>query len=346
MKIFKKTIPLLLLSGISLLANTSLVGELGSFNNNRVNYLYGVGIVTGLQGTGDKSKSTQQLAFNILRPNELGLNQNDFKTKNTAVVTISSTLPSFSKIGDKINVNVQTLGDAKSIENGTLMLSYLKGQDEEVYASCQGRISLLKDGVTANGTIVSGCIVEKELDFDFNNILTHTLKLNNKNLKNAIKIKNKINNYFDLDIAKVLDSRNIVISKIPTLDNIELISTILSMEINNKQKKKVMVNLTSQLISSEKNIPVNPTTIDTRTFTMSFDSSLKQKGFAAGDQDVGDDVILNVDKGLMYRKGDNVYLHDILRILKILKVDFQEMYNIIKSLKNNGKFDAEIVEEY
>jgi flagellar P-ring protein precursor FlgI len=344
MKIFKP-LSLLLLSS-SLFAQTTLVGELGSFNNNRVNYLYGVGIVTGLAGTGDKSNSTKQLAFNILRPNELGLEQKDFKTKNTAVVTISATLPSYARIGDKINVNVQTLGDAKSIESGTLMLAYLKGQDEEIYASCQGRVSLLNPDVKSNGTVTSGCIVEKDLDFNFNNILTHTFKLHNKNLKNTIKIKNTINKYFDLNIAKTLDSRNIEISKIPTMDNVEMISKILEMEIDFNQKKKVIVNLTSQLMSAEKDIPVKPTTIDTRTFTMTFDSSVKQRAFNIGDKDVGDDVVLNVDKGLMYRKGDNVYLHDILRILKILKVDFQEMYNIVKSLKNNGKFDAEIVEEY
>jgi len=344
MKIFK---PLFLsLCSCSILVANTLIGEVGSFNNERGNYLYGVGIVSGLEGTGDKSKSTKQLTFNILKPNELGLKEKDFNTKNTALVSLSTTLPAFSKVGDLINVNIQALSDAKSIENGTLLLSYLKGQDDEIYASCQGRISLYDNEVKLNGRIISGCVVERDLDFDFNNVLTHTFKLNSKNLKNAIKVKNTINNFFDLDIAKVIDSRNILISKIPTIDNVELISKILEMKIDTKQTKKVIVNFSKQIISAEKGIAVLPTTIDTATFSMTFESSKKQRPFNIGDEDVGDNVTLNVNKGLMYREGDNVYLNDILRVLKILKVDFQEIFNIVKTLRINNKFNAEIIEEY
>jgi|SaaInlV_120m_DNA_4_1040238.scaffolds.fasta_scaffold03527_5 flagellar P-ring protein precursor FlgI len=320
------------------------ISDLGTFNNDRTNFLYGYGLVTGLPGTGDKSKSTQNLTFNLLEPSELGLDNKDFATKNSAIVTLSGLLPSYSKIGDMININVQAMGDAKSIKDGTLLLSYLKGQDQEIYAVCQGQIRTNK--VDTTGRIVSGCIIEKELKFDFNNISTHSFKLHTKDLSTALKIKNKINSHFELPIAKAIDKRNITIQKIPNMDNIELLEIVLNLNIEKKKIPSIIINMSTELISVSQNIPVKPITLNTKDFTLTFNNVDKQQGFAADDQNVGNDITLNVNRGLMFRKGKNIFLHDIIRILKILEVSFEEMVNIIKELKNTQHFDAKIIEEY
>ena len=133
--------------------------------------MYGDGLVVGLAGTGDsKSNLTKSSLKNML--NSIGIQDNNPSTKNTAAVMISATIPPHLRLGEKIDVYVSSVGDAKSLNGGILIQSPLKGADGNIYVVAQGKLSFpsgedRRSSVKTSGLIVSGGIVEKEIKPEF-----------------------------------------------------------------------------------------------------------------------------------------------------------------------------------
>ena len=130
----------------------------------RENQLIGYGLVVGLAGTGDKSKFTMQSLQNLLRNSYIKIPAGSINSKNIAAVMVIADLPPFSRQGDKIKVKVSTIGDAKSVDNGELLITQLKGVDGNVYALAQGTIVANENNKTT-GFIYEGASVENEVDF-------------------------------------------------------------------------------------------------------------------------------------------------------------------------------------
>ena len=116
----------------------------------RGNQLTGVGLVTGLAGTGDKSPMATQMMRNMMRNFGVTLDEKAARSKNVAVVSLTAMLPPYARPGQAIDVNVSAMGDAKSLQGGTLMQSPLKAADGKVYAVAQGAV--LVGGYTAGGS--------------------------------------------------------------------------------------------------------------------------------------------------------------------------------------------------
>jgi len=136
-------IALLLIASLllSITAEASRLKDMVSISGVRSNQLVGYGLVVGLDGTGDKTSFTSQTFRNML--NNFGVaipNSTDPKSKNIAAVAIHADLPAFSKPGQKIDITVSALGDAKSLRGGSLLMSPLKGADGQVYAVAQGNL--------------------------------------------------------------------------------------------------------------------------------------------------------------------------------------------------------------
>lgn len=139
----------------------------------RDNQLIGYGLVVGLNGSGDgtSSKFTLQSISNLLQGMNIKVDPNDIKSKNTAAVMVTAKLPAFAKSGDKLDITVSSMGDAKSLQGGTLLLTALRGIDGEIYAIAQGSIST--GGLTPRpggagshstaATVMGGANVEREI---------------------------------------------------------------------------------------------------------------------------------------------------------------------------------------
>ena len=194
----------------------------------RGNPLRGVGLVVGLANTGDASLLSRQILTNVLRDSGLVLNPTDLTGGNIAVVMVTGELGPFAREGSRIDVDVSAIGDAKSLQGGTLLPTPLKGLDDQVYAIAEGGISIGgwtasgdKASVTKNhqtvGRIPNGAIVEKEEIATFvENIAGSrvvTLNLRNSDFSTAEQISNVINQDFP-DSAVVADAGTIRI-KIP-----------------------------------------------------------------------------------------------------------------------------------
>src|SRR3989304_7307075 len=130
------------------------IKDIASFEGVRENQLLGYGLVVGINGTGDTGLATLQGIANMLQRMGITVKPRDIMAKNTAAVMVTATLPPFPKPGSKIDALVSTLGDAKSLQGGTLLLTPLKGPDSKVYALAQGPVSI--GGFIGGGGGVTG----------------------------------------------------------------------------------------------------------------------------------------------------------------------------------------------
>jgi flagellar P-ring protein FlgI len=144
------------------------VRDIAFIDGLKENQVYGFGLVVGLQGSGDsRSVLTQSALKNLLK--NMGMQDEAVNSKNTASVLLTAKLPPFVRVGDKVNVTVSSLGDAKSLEGGTLIQSPLRGADDKVYVAAQGGLSFDETGrgrrgVRTTARVIGGGIVEREIE--------------------------------------------------------------------------------------------------------------------------------------------------------------------------------------
>ncbi|RTJ97166.1 flagellar basal body P-ring protein FlgI, partial [Campylobacter jejuni] len=207
----------------------------------RDNQLIGYGLVVGLNGSGDgtSSKFTLQSISNLLQGMNIKVDPNDIKSKNTAAVMVTAKLPAFAKSGDKLDITVSSMGDAKSLQGGTLLLTALRGIDGEIYAIAQGSIST--GGLTprpggagshsTTATVMGGANVEREIpqNFSQNNDLTLSLKV--ADFKTANDIERVLNTVFGEEVAKAIDSRTVKLKKPEDLSNVDFMARVLEQDI-------------------------------------------------------------------------------------------------------------------
>jgi flagellar P-ring protein precursor FlgI len=202
-------------------AFSTRIGDVASFEGNRSNYLVGYGLVVGLKGTGD-GKSTLFIVRSIANMlNRMGIvvDPRRMTTKNVAAVMVTAKLPPYAKPGMKIDVEVSSIGDAKSLEGGTLLLTPLRGPDGVVYALAQGQV--LVGGYEARGRgaqqvvnvptvgrVPNGATVERELPTE--SIPQEiNLYLDSPSFSLAKMIQDRINMEFGKDTAQAMDASTV-----------------------------------------------------------------------------------------------------------------------------------------
>lgn len=207
-----------IMAAASAYANTR-IKDIVAVEGVRDNMLVGYGLVVGLDGTGDKLKNSvftgQSLAAFLER---LGVNTRDteLKTKNVAAVTVTATLPPFSRQGSRIDVSVSAMGDAQSLQGGTLLATPLYAADGQVYAVAQGALAVggfsaggdassVTKGVPTSGGVANGAIVEREIAFELNNMATLDLSLRNPDVTTATRIAATINDRMGRGVATLRD---------------------------------------------------------------------------------------------------------------------------------------------
>ncbi|MBW1709098.1 MAG: flagellar basal body P-ring protein FlgI [Deltaproteobacteria bacterium] len=196
--------------------------DIASFEGVRANQLIGYGLVVGLNGTGDKSGTTFtiQSLVNMLKNMGIQVSPQQVRIKNVAAVMVTADLPPFAKAGSKIDVLISSLGDATSLQGGTLLATPLSGMDKKVYAVAQGPISIggfavagAAAGIQKNhptvGRIVQGALVEREVPIHWSGKHKMTLKLNQPDFTTARRIAELINKQLRGSSARPLDSATV-----------------------------------------------------------------------------------------------------------------------------------------
>lgn len=206
-------------------AEAARIKDIASIGGIRDNQLIGYGLVVGLAGTGDDVKNgfTRETLSNLLTRQGLSTRDRVLTSKNIAAVMVTAQLPPFAKIGSKLDVTVSSLGDAKSLQGGTLLMTPLKGADGEIYAVAQGAVtiggftatgasgsSVSKNHTTA-GTIANGALIEKELKYDLAGIQRISVNLFQPDFTTATRLAASINGKVSAVEARTVDSSSIVV---------------------------------------------------------------------------------------------------------------------------------------
>lgn len=254
----------------------------------RDNQLIGYGIVVGLNGTGDKTQNSPFTKESLIAMLErLGVNVRDLQGKititNVAAVMVTANLPAFARRGNKIDVNVATMGTATSLMGGTLLPTILKGADGEVYAIAQGEVTSsgfvvqganvkTTKGVPTNGKIVRGAIVENELDYELNDLDKITLSLHNPDFTTAMRISDVINKHIEQmhgvkNVAFAKDQSTVEV-KIIGKDIVSFITEIEQLHITPDNIARVIFDDRDGVVVITENVKISPVVVSYGALTV------------------------------------------------------------------------------
>jgi flagellar P-ring protein FlgI len=215
----------------------------------RDNMLIGYGLVVGLKGTGDSGADVTGKA--LLRMfNKMGLNMDaEVKSKNVASVVVTANLQSFARAGQRIDITVSSVGDAGSLEGGTLLVTPLRAGDQQVYAVAQGSVSLgsVADGsakFVTSGRIPGGAIVEKELAGEFGNKKALRLSLDEPDFTTVARVARVINTELGGKYASAIDQSTIDLIVPFSYDGnaVELMAVLENLTVNADSRARVVIN--------------------------------------------------------------------------------------------------------
>jgi len=235
-------------------ASAVRIGDVMTVEGIRDNPLMGYGIAVGLNGTGDRQQTvfTMQTLANVLRKMGVQVNGTVILARNVASVFVTATLPPFATAGTRIDVNVSSTGDAKSLEGGMLLLTPLYGPDGQVYAVAQGPLVLggYTGGAQANvvqvnhptaGRIPAGAIIERNLAVDLSQMKKLSLLLGQSDFATAESAAGAINKALGNQVAAAIDSRRVEINvggrNVP-----ELLAQVQNLSITVNQPARIVVN--------------------------------------------------------------------------------------------------------
>jgi len=325
----------------------------------RENQLVGYGIVVGLPGTGDNSKSTQITNVSLLK--NLGTvidKPDDIKKGNTASVIVTAIVPPFVRSGDKIDVLVSSMADAKSLEGGVLIQTQLLAPNGEVVAVAQGPISTggtdvssngssARTSITTSGRIPSGGIIERDITSDIGDEAGLKLVLNKTDFTMAARVAKVVTS--TLAPAKAIDGSTIQIS-IPDRYNDDRISFISILEnltlVSADSVAKVVINERTGTIVIGSNVKLLPAAVahGNLTVTVSTTNEISQPtALSSGGttQAVSNSQInINKEGGRVIEVPSNSNLSDLVRALNSIGVTPYDLISILQALREAGSLQA------
>jgi flagellar P-ring protein FlgI len=330
----------------------------------RDNMLVGYGLVVGLNGSGDSLSNSPFTAKSLVGMLErLGINTRGdaLKTKNVAAVMVTATLPPFSAQGSRIDVTVSTLGDAKSLAGGTLLVTPLMGADGEVYAVGQGSLVIggfsaagnaasVTKGVPTSGRIANGAIIEREINFQLADMPNLRFNLRNPDFTTAKRIAEKINAEFKSDVAVANDRSNVTIAiRDKNKDKlVTLITRIEQLEVIPDEVAKVIIDEQSGVIVMGDNVRISRVAIAQGNLTVRITETpqVSQPGaLSNGTTQTVDRTDIDVSEGegkklAVFSPG--VTLQELVHSLNALGIGPRDMITILQSIKAAGALQAEI----
>lgn len=341
------------------------IKDITTFQGVRENQLVGYGLVVGLNGTGDSIASipyTKESLVGMLE--RLGVNIRDAASlngKNIAAVMVTATLPPFARHGSRIDINVSSLGDAKNLQGGTLLVTPLLGADGDVYAVGQGALAVggfsasgksgtkVTKGVPTAGKISNGAIVEKEIGFELANMQTMNLSLRNPDFTTAKRIADVINKSMGnvaqardpstVNLALPADFQQNIVGFLTKIEQLTIVPDQIAKIIIDDQDGIIVMgehttistvavthgNITIRITETPQVSQPNPLTqVTTATTVERTDVSVKEENSAF--------VILD----------GGVNLQELVKALNAMGATAKDMISILRSIKASGAIQADI----
>ncbi|WRF58105.1 flagellar basal body P-ring protein FlgI [Helicobacter pylori] len=318
------------------------IGDIASVVGVRDNQLIGYGLVIGLNGTGDKSgsKFTMQSISNMLESVNVKISADDIKSKNVAAVMITASLPPFARQGDKIDIHISSIGDAKSIQGGTLVMTPLNAVDGNIYALAQGAIVSGNSNNLLSANIINGATIEREISYDLFHKNAMTLSLKSPNFKNAIQVQNTLNKVFGNKVAIALDPKTIQITRPERLSMVEFLALVQEIPINYSAKNKIIVDEKSGTIVSGVDIIVHPIVVTSQDITLKI--TKEPLNDFKNTQDLDNNMSLDTAHNTLSSNGKSITIAGVVKALQKIGVSAKGMVSILQALKKSGAISAEM----
>ncbi|WP_187930338.1 flagellar basal body P-ring protein FlgI [Helicobacter pylori] len=318
------------------------IGDIASVVGVRDNQLIGYGLVIGLNGTGDKSgsKFTMQSISNMLESVNVKISADDIKSKNVAAVMITASLPPFARQGDKIDIHISSIGDAKSIQGGTLVMTPLNAVDGNIYALAQGAIVSGNSNNLLSANIINGATIEREVSYDLFHKNAMTLSLKSPNFKNAIQVQNTLNKVFGNKVAVALDPKTIQITRPERFSMVEFLALVQEIPINYSAKNKIIVDEKSGTIVSGVDIIVHPIVVTSQDITLKI--TKEPLNDSKNTQDLDNNMSLDTAHNTLSSNGKSITIAGVVKALQKIGVSAKGMVSILQALKKSGAISAEM----
>lgn len=331
----------------------------------RENQLIGYGLVVGLDGTGDKNqvKFTSQSVANMVKQFGVNLPSNvDPKLKNVAAVTVTATIPPHYGSGQSVDVTVSSLGDAKSLRGGQLLMTQLVGIDGEIYAIAQG--ALIIGGMNAegksgssvsinssnSGLIPNGAIIEREIPSDFSDVDTITLNIKKPNFQTANNIVNSINSRFGAQVAAANNPTRVVLTA-PSIASQRLNFMAMLENINieeGRTRPKVVFNSRTGTVVIGEGVRVKAAAVSHGALTVTINENpqvSQPNAFSNGRTTVVPDssVAVQQDTRGMFKWHEGATLDSIIKTINSLGASPDDIMSILQALERAGALNADVV---
>ena len=351
-----------MLIGLAAPAGAARIKDIAAFDGVRDNQLVGYGLVVGLNGSGDsdQTKFPVQSLVNMLERMGVTINRGDVKVKNVAAVMVTATLPPFAKQGSKLDVTVSSVGDAKTIAGGTLVMTPLKGADNQVYAVAQGSVltnsfafggagaSATKNHPTA-GRISNGALVERELPNVLTGKSTLRLDLAQEDFTTASRVAAAINKQFS-GSAATSDAASVMVQIPQAYSNrpVDFIAQVENLEVVQDVPARVVVNERTGTIVMGEAVTIAPVAVSHGNLALTIKETPKVSQPAPLSKGVTavvprtDLKVKEEQKRLTLLPAGNT-IGDVVRGLNMLGVTPRDLISILQAIKAAGALQAELV---
>ncbi|WP_303850617.1 flagellar basal body P-ring protein FlgI [Seleniivibrio woodruffii] len=334
------------------------IRDISNVEGLRDNQLLGYGLVVGLNGTGDKSGTafTTQSLVNMMERMGVSVSKDEIKIKNVAAVMVTAKLPPFGRSGSKMDVVVSSVGDSKSLEGGTLLMTPLSAANGMVYAVAQGPISVGGMNVAESGAktvknhptvgmIPNGAIIEQEVQYQLNqkNIV---LNFKDNNLSNLVKAESAINGMLGVKAANITSPSTMVIN-VPEGEQqnfYNFMDKVLNTEIEPSNLARIVIDERTGTIVMGADVRVNTVAVSHGNLTITVKSTVelgKEKDAADG-KAVKTEVGVNEDQGQLMVIPEALKVSDLVKALNSIGVTPRDMISILQAIKSAGALHGEL----
>ena len=350
-----------IINPLASIAASVRIGNLVHVKGVRENQIVGYGVVVGLPGTGDNSRSTQITNKMLIRNLGTVIDQENYIQKgSSAAVIVTATVPPFSKNGDKIDCTVSTIADAKSLEGGVLVQTILKAPNGEAVAVAQGPVSVgginkiagsasKRTAITSTGRIPGGAIMERDIDTQIGDENTITISMDKSNFTMSSRIAQAISN--TIAPAKAIDGSSVMIN-IPSRfqnDRVRFLSIIENIEVTpTVETARVIVNERTGTVVIGSDVKLLPAAVahGNITVTVTPNNEVSQPNpFSAGATVGFSNPQISVEKSnaSVINMPANSNLNDLVKALNSIGVAPIDLISILQALKKAGSLQAELV---
>jgi len=338
------------------------IKDIADIEGVRDNQLIGYGLVIGLDGSGDSNaaKFTQNSMINMLENMGVTVQPGDIKAGNVAAVMVTAELPPFIKRGSRIDVLISSIGNAKSLQGGTLLLTPLRAPNGSVYAVAQGPLSIGGfaaegggDSVQKNhptvGKIIGGAIVEKEVPYNLGLLHEVNVTLHSPDFSTVARMAEAINQRMDARCAKAVDGATVAVEVLDKYreSTVEMLAILENVNIIPESFAKVVLNERTGTIIMGEDVKISTVAISHGNLNIQINSRTEISQplpFSSGVtvENTNADITVMEDEGDLHVVRSGVSIGDLVRALNAIGVTPRDLIAILQAIKEAGALQARL----